>query len=224
MSKYLFVQIAAGLAVLNWVALVVKWKWLEYIAKPATMLALMAFVWRLRPGLIVHGNINWLLLALIFSLAGDVLLMIPRNLFLPGLISFLLAHVAYIFALSVALPPFDLAVLLVIVMVGATSYQIYRRVTASLERSGQIAMKIPALFYSLVISVMVIFALLTLVSNGIENYRALLLSAGALLFYISDTWIAWDRFVELLKFRDLRVMISYQLAQILLCLGFLVSP
>ncbi|MBC8504212.1 MAG: lysoplasmalogenase [Anaerolineales bacterium] len=224
MSKYLFAQIAAGLAVFNWLAVALKWKWLEYIAKPAIMLALIAFVWRLRPGLVIHGNINWLLFALFFSLAGDIFLMLPRNLFLPGLVSFLLAHIAYIFALSLTLPSFDLAVLLVILMVGLTSFQIYRRVAGGLEISGQTEMKIPIILYTSVISVMVIFALLTLVSNDIENYRALLLSAGALLFFISDTWIAWDRFVEPLKFRDLRVMVSYHIAQICLCLGFLVSP
>ena len=224
MSKYLFVQIAVGLAVLNWVALIIKWKWLEYFAKPATIIALMAFVWRLRPGFVIHGNINWLLFALIFSLAGDIFLMLPRNLFLPGLVSFFLAHIAYILALSQTLPSFDLAVLLVILMVGITGLQIYRRLAAGLVISGQTEMRIPVMLYISVISMMGIFALLTLVSNGIENYRALLLSAGALLFFISDTWFAWDRFAEPLKFRDLRVMISYHIAQICLCLGFLVSP
>lgn len=224
MSKFLFVQIAAGIAVVNWVALAVRWKWLEYIAKPATIFALMAFVWRLRPGFIIHGNINWLLFALIFSLAGDIFLMLPRNLFLPGLVSFLFAHIAYALALSQTLPSLDLTVLLVILMVGITGLQVYRRLAAGLEISGQTEMRIPVMLYATVISIMVTFALLTLVSNRIENYRALLLSAGALLFFISDTWLAWDRFVEPLKFRDLRVMISYHAAQICLCLGFLFSP
>ncbi|MBL7162558.1 MAG: lysoplasmalogenase [Anaerolineales bacterium] len=222
--KYLFIKIALGFAALNWAAIVIKWKWLEYIAKPAAMLALLAYVWRLRPGLVVHGNINWLIFALLFSLAGDIFLMLPGNLFLPGLIAFLLAHMAYIFALSIALPPLNLASLIVVLMVGMTSVQIYRRVAAGLESSGETRMKIPALLYTTVISVMVILALLTLVSNGWENYRALLLSAGALLFSISDTWIAWDRFVEPLKYRDLRVMSSYHLGQVCLCLGFLMTP
>ena len=222
--KYLFVQIALGFAALNWAALALKWKWLEYIAKPAAMLALLAYVWRLRPGLLVNGNINWLILALLFSLAGDILLMLPKNLFLPGLLTFLLAHIAYIFALSIVLPPLNLASLFVALMVGMTSVQIYRRVAAGLESSGETRMKIPVLLYTSAISVMVILALLTLVSNEWENYRALLLSAGALLFFISDTWIAWDRFVEPLKYRHLRVMSSYHLAQVCLCLGFLITP
>ncbi len=217
-----FVQIALGTAVLNWIAVARQWKWLEYITKPATMLALMAFVWEFRPGLTFFDDLNWLLLALFFSLAGDVFLMLPGNLFIPGLVSFLLAHVAYIMALWISLPPFGLASLMVILMVAVTSLQIYRRIAAGLHRSGETGMKIPVLLYTTVISVMVIFALLTLVSSGWENYRAILLSAGALLFYISDTWLAWDRFVEPLKHLDLRVMVSYHLAQICLCLGFLV--
>lgn len=34
--------------------------------------------------------------ALLFSLAGDVFLMLPGNYFIPGLASFLVAHVFYI--------------------------------------------------------------------------------------------------------------------------------
>ncbi|MBM3145717.1 MAG: lysoplasmalogenase [Chloroflexi bacterium] len=224
MMKYLYIQIALGIAALNWVSVAIKSKWLEYVTKPATMLALLAFVWRLRPGLIAHGDVNWLIFALLFSLAGDVFLMLPGNLFLPGLISFLLAHLAYIFAFNIVSPPLDSASLIVALMVVITGAQIYRRIAAGLEIAGEQKMKIPVLIYTIVISVMVICALLTLVSSGWENYRALLLSVGALLFFLSDTWLAWDRFVEPLKFRDLRVMVSYHLAQICLCLGFLVSP
>lgn len=220
--KYEFVQIALGIAVLNWVAVAKKWKWLEYFAKPATILALMVFVWGFRPGLTFFDDPNWLLFALFFSLAGDIFLMLPDNLVIPGLVSFLLAHVAYIMALWISLPPFGLASLLVILMVALTSLQIYRRIADGLDRTGEKGLKIPVLLYTIVISMMLIFALLTLVSSGWENYRALLLSAGALLFMISDIWLAWDRFVEPLKYRDLRVMISYHLAQICLCLGFLV--
>jgi len=222
--KYLFIQIALGIAVLNWVAIAFKWKWLEYITKPATMLALLIYVLRIRPSLLIHGNVNWLVFALFFSLVGDVLLMLPGKLFLQGLVSFLLVHIAYILAFSIALPPQNLVSLLIIVMVGMTSLQIYRNLAAGLKSSGETKMKVPVLLYTIVITVMVIFALSTLVSNSWENYRALLLSAGALLFSISDTWLAWDRFVEPLKHIHLRVMVSYHLAQICLCLGFLITP
>ncbi len=222
--KYLFVKIALGLAALHWGGIVIKWKWLQYLTKPATILALIAFVWRFRPGFVLRGDLNWLVFALLFSLVGDVLLMLPGNLFLPGLVSFLLAHIAYIFALSNALPPFNLPSLIVVLMVAMTSVQIYRRLAAGLENSQERSLKIPVMLYITVLSIMVVLALLTLVSNGWENYRALLLSAGALLFFISDTWLAWDRFVEPLKHHDLRVMISYHLAQICLSLGFLFAP
>jgi len=186
------------------------------------MMTLIAFVWGFRPGLTFFDDPNWLIFALFFSLAGDIFLMLEGNLLIPGLVSFLLAHVAYIMALWISLPPLGLASLLVILMVALTGLQIYRHIADALDRSDEKGMKFPVLLYIIVISVMLIFALLTLVSSGWENYRALLLSAGALLFFISDTWLAWDRFVEPLKLRDLRVMISYHLAQIFLCLGFLV--
>ncbi len=220
--NFLLIQIALGIAVLNWIAVAKKWIWLVYVSKPATMMTLIAFVWGFRPGLTFFDDPNWLIFALFFSLAGDIFLMLEGNLLIPGLVSFLLAHVAYIMALWISLPPLGLASLLVILMVALTGLQIYRHIADALDRSDEKGMKFPVLLYIIVISVMLIFALLTLVSSGWENYRALLLSAGALLFFISDTWLAWDRFVEPLKLRDLRVMISYHLAQIFLCLGFLV--
>ena len=38
----------------------------------------------------------WFVAALVFSLAGDVLLMLPREQFVAGLSAFLVAHLCYI--------------------------------------------------------------------------------------------------------------------------------
>src|SRR5512133_647356 len=69
---------------------------LEYIAKPAVLVCL--FLWLvLSTGL--QGNMFWFGMAVLFSLAGDVLLMFSlsqENLFIFGLAAFLLAHFAYI--------------------------------------------------------------------------------------------------------------------------------
>jgi len=223
MGKYTLLQSALGFAAINWIAVGFKWKWLEYITKPATMLALLAWVFQLRPGLIIHGSINWLAVALIFSLAGDIFLMLPIDAFIPGLFSFLLAHMAYVFSFAAGGFRFNLAILIIVILVGVSSYQIFRQIAAGLARSGQDKLKIPVLTYTLVISLMVIMALQTLANNGWANYRALMISAGALLFLLSDVWIAWDRFVESLKWRDLRVMMTYHLGQMLIALGLVIS-
>ena len=68
--KYRFLYIALYIAIVNWIAATKKWKWLVYLTKPAVILAIMAYVWRLRPYLIASdGRFNWLIGALLFSLA-----------------------------------------------------------------------------------------------------------------------------------------------------------
>ena len=61
----------------------------------------------------------WFVVALVFSLAGDVFLMLPNeDLFVPGLGSFLVGHVAYIVGLLVAgISPLALVVGVVVVAV-----------------------------------------------------------------------------------------------------------
>lgn len=223
--KYRFLYIALYIAIVNWVAVTKKWKWLVYLTKPAVMLAIMAYVWRLRPYLMAPDDrFNWLLGALFFSLVGDILLMLPGNFFIPGLIAFLLGHVAYIISFA-AVSTFTLnaPLIIVIAMVSVTAYQIYRQIAGALTHSGKDKVKIPILIYTGTLSVTLIMALNTLTSNSFETYRALFASGGALLFSLSDTWLAWDRFVEPLPWRDFRIMATYHVGQAFLCLGFLMT-
>ncbi len=223
-GKYTLLQTALVIAAFNWLAVSVRWKWLEYLTKPTVMLVMLAGVFRLRPSLLTQGEVNWLALALIFSLAGDVFLMLPGDRFIPGLVAFLLAHLAYIFNFLSAGFSINPATLILAVLVAATGRQLYQRIAAGLTRQGHHALKLPVLIYTLVISTMTLTALNTLTTPAWENYRALMLSAGALLFMLSDTWIAWDRFVKPLRYRDLRVMLTYHLGQFLLVLGAVYSP
>ena len=88
------------IALADWVAVAVDRRPLEYVLKPATMVALGAVVLALDlPG----GQLRWwYLAAIILSLAGDVFLMLPESAmdpelsFVAGLGSFLVAHVLYV--------------------------------------------------------------------------------------------------------------------------------
>ncbi len=67
---------------------------LRWIAKPAATLALIAWAW---PRGESHPmQRRWLRIGLWASLAGDVALLWPAQGFLPGLLSFLVAHLAFI--------------------------------------------------------------------------------------------------------------------------------
>ncbi|MGH2521122.1 MAG: lysoplasmalogenase family protein, partial [Anaerolineales bacterium] len=117
--------LALALAGLNWLAIARNQKWLEYVTKPAVILALLAWLW-LTIGL--RGALPWFALGLLFSLIGDVLLMLPRERFLGGLAAFLLAQLAYIVGFNSSLPPITLAGVLLAALVGLGASAIYRRI------------------------------------------------------------------------------------------------
>src|SRR5438067_2095120 len=80
-------------ALLDWLAVSRSVRPVEYVAKPATLLALLVYAGCGHPS-------PWLVAALAFSLLGDVFLMLPADLFLAGLAAFLVAHLAYIGAFA----------------------------------------------------------------------------------------------------------------------------
>ncbi len=147
---------------------------------------------------------------LIFSLAGDIFLMLPDDRFISGLVSFLMAHLAYIYAFTSG------------VGVGITAYIafpvliiggiMYRYLSPGLGR-----MKLPVLIYMVVILVMVWVAWERWDVMG-ENYR---LSApiGASSFVVSDALLAINRFRK--PFNSARgwILFSYMIAQLLIALS-----
>jgi len=73
--------------------------WLPYaLLKPLTTGLVIAFAWR--RGVVGEARRRALLLGLVLSLVGDVALLWPKQGFLPGLVAFLLAHLAYLFAFT----------------------------------------------------------------------------------------------------------------------------
>ena len=217
--NYLFFGIAFFLAVLDWIAVARGWKKLEYLAKPATMVALLAFVIQ-NGGL--SGGMIWFTLGLIFSLAGDVFLMLPKEQFIAGLISFLLAHVAYIIGLAPRLPrdvPSLLIAISLAVFLALAAVQIYRRIAAGLQASGNANLRGPVLVYTIVISVMLFSAMLTLLGDEWFSTEALTVCAGAALFFLSDAILAWNKFVSPIRNGRLMNMVSYHLGQLLIALG-----
>jgi uncharacterized membrane protein YhhN len=214
--NYLFLLAALAVAVLDWLAVAKSWKPLEYVAKPGVMVALALWLWQAGA---FSSHLAWFALGLVFSLLGDVFLMLPREQFIPGLVSFLLAHLAYLVGFNASLPSLNAASLLLALLVATTSVQIYRGVSAGLVASGSQGLKGPVLAYSAVISLMLLAALLTLLRSDWNTGAAVLASAGAFLFFLSDTFLAWNKFVKPLPLARLRVIVSYHLGQLLIVLG-----
>ncbi len=214
--NYLFPSIALTAAALDWLAVARSWKPLEIIAKPGVMVALLLWLWQAGA---FTTYLTWFGIGLAFSLLGDIFLMLPRERFIPGLVSFLIAHLAYVVGFNASLPPLNIPSLILALLVGVTAAQIYRGVSAGLAASGNQRLKLPVLAYSGVISLMLLAALLTLLRSDWNTGAALLASAGAFLFFLSDTFLAWNKFVKPLPLGKLRVIVSYHLGQFLIVLG-----
>lgn len=202
-AAWLFLAAAAVFAATDWLAVADRLDRLEYVAKPAAMLALVAVALTLSPHLEAR---RWaFVVALVFSLAGDVFLMLPSDRFVAGLTSFFIAHVAYIVGLRIGaseLRPLVVSAIPVAVVAAILG----GRIIGSLrERHPNLVGPVAA--YVGVIAVMVASALAT----G-EPYAAL----GALLFMASDSLNAWRRFVVPLGWAPVAVMVTYHLGQGLL--------
>ena len=211
--------VAAVAAVVDWVAVGLDSRRLEYLAKPTVLIALVAAA-ALIPA--DHTDLVdrrwWFVAALAFCLLGDVLLMLPRNLFIPGLAAFLVGHVLFIVGLlhppvPPGVPPFayslaGLAVATVaVVLVEAVPATVLIR---SLTGRGEQALIPPVCAYVAAIATMVVLAL---------NVGVTAAAVGAVLFLASDTLLAWNRFVRPVRFGPVGVHATYHLAQGLLVLS-----
>jgi uncharacterized membrane protein YhhN len=207
-AAFLFLIIALVVAVFDWIAVSLGNRVLEYIFKPLTMVVLVCTAIVVDP---TSGTAQTLLIiGLVLSMAGDVFLMLPSDRFVPGLASFLLAHIAYVLALAaLGLEPSQMVLGVVIAAVAAVF--IGRRIVAGATATAA-ALRLPVIAYMGAISTMVVFAF------GTGTAFAIL---GALLFFASDAVLGWTRFVSQFNRSRLVVMITYHLGQMGLVLSLI---
>lgn len=196
-------------AAVDWWAVARDRRRLELLAKPLTLVALI-----IATGILLgveEPAHRWLLVGLLLSLAGDALLLSHHpTAFVTGLAAFLGAHLAYIVAFLLAGTggPGAVAGLAVVAVLVAT---LGRRILAAV-RQTEPAMTGPVAAYVVAISGMVVAAL------GRGSWTA---AVGALLFYLSDALIAWNRFVRPIRRGRLAIMTTYHAGQMLIVASFL---
>jgi len=204
------------LAILNWLAAIKDWKILDYITKPATMVALIAWmVFEVH----VSGPLVLFTLGFFFSMIGDICLMLPREQFIGGLVAFLLGHVCYIVGFNFQAPPINVVTLFMVAGVVLVAWAVIRPLRAGLLAKGQKPLLQPVQIYAGVISLMLLSALVTLERSDWDTTAAILASLGAASFFLSDTLLAWNRFVTPISQASLKVRVTYHLGQILIALG-----
>lgn len=178
------------------------------IGKPAASLGFLVVA--LASGALQSRYGAWILAGLTLSLLGDVLLMLEGHLaFLGGLVSFLLAHVAYLVAFVVVGVSWP-GSLIALAGSGLVAVIVIRWLLPNVSSE----MKGPVLAYAAVISVMVSLAIGTLVAG-----RTALIATGAALFYVSDLFVARERFVAPSPTNQMIGLPLYYAGQLLLALS-----
>lgn len=156
---------------------------------------------------------------LIFALAGDVLLMFAthnESYFLYGLVAFLLCHIYYTSAFYLdfkSAPELDkkgARIAIVLCAILAIGYYFFLR-----PHLG--AMKLPVMIYVLVISMMMMMASFRNQRVNPESFKLILF--GAMLFLLSDSILAYNKFVQPIDHAGNWIMATYMIAQYLITIG-----
>lgn len=209
-------------SIINLIEQVIKIGWLELATKPLLMIFLMVYYLSSRKGKITHLS-KLMIGALIFSWFGDVLLMVQgqvEGVFIFGLAAFLVAHVFYIFSYNLAKykEPGELnksfvrtRIAFLLFIGGALIYMLFPFLTDLL---------IPVIVYTAVIVTMGIFALLR--RGWTIDKSFIMVYSGALLFIMSDSIIAINKFMSPIVQASLLIMATYIVAQFLIVKGILI--
>ena len=210
-------------AALDWVAVARGWKRVEYIAKPGALVVLLGL-------LALVGGFGSLSLicfgvGLCLSLLGDVFLMISysrlsNRWFIAGLATFLLTHVAYTIGLNLPITGipvlYGLGIALVLALAASC---MLGRILGGVRARGSRQLVVPVAVYGVVITLMLLSAFLTFYRSDWQPSTSRLVALGAVLFYLSDILLAWNRFVAPVRKGRLFNMITYHLGQVALVVG-----
>ena len=177
--------------------------WLHYLTKPLTIVVIVSIA-LVSPA---PGNepYKWVIVAgLLASLVGDICLMLPSDRFIPGLLSFLVAHVLYSAAFwqsasdPVATGPLG--------VYGLYGVFMMRLLWPSLHR-----LKLPVILYMIALLTMGVLATTRYLAT--PNDGTTLAALGALLFVASDSVLAIDRFRHAFASAQFFILSTYFLAQ-----------
>lgn len=184
-------------------------RWQIYAFKPLATLLILALALLLPPA---HAAYQWAIAAgLLFSTAGDVFLMLPRDRFVAGLASFLIAHLCYAWAFGMGVP------LAANPLLWLPYFAVGGGVVALIWPGLKPALRGPVVAYVIVIAVMA--------SQAAERWHAmgsgvaLAAAIGAGLFVVSDGVLAVDRFRWPFRAARAVTLATYWAAQLLIAIS-----
>ncbi len=195
--------------------------WLHYAAKPLIMLLLLGYVWQQDWAGGYSTQIRWLVVGMVFALAGDVFLMIRTiDLFMPGLGAFLVMQLCYSWsfygsirqsARGISMRSVWPVLILFVLYDAVFLYLLHLAFGQDLALSG---LWWPVVIYAICLSMM---GLLATQRPKLPGYGWVV--AGALLFILSDSLIAVNKFRFPIPGSAFFVMSTYAAAQYLIVVG-----
>ncbi|UJR38302.1 hypothetical protein I4U23_030972 [Adineta vaga] len=180
-----------------------------------------------------HHNLSTerlcLIISLVFSCLGDILLMQRRNhLFVFGLASFLIAHISYVISFIVrfrhegeafkrrlTISALIKTMIPFLAYIALMLYILCPKLHVDREETKGLLM--PVVFYTFVIVSMAYISYLR--DRKTPGFWSVFI--GAVFFVLSDTLIAFNRFVMPIPVAGLFVMFTYGLGQYLITIGTL---
>ncbi|MFN9202123.1 MAG: lysoplasmalogenase family protein [Gemmatimonas sp.] len=201
--------VAAALVVTGALAAIVSaslgeaWRPVHYVAKPASTAVLLWLAATLSPGPPARFRL-FIVTGLAWSLVGDVLLMLPGNLFVGGLMAFLIAHGCFLaaFLCESRFGGRPVAYAGYAALAGTLLLQLFPALPP--------ALRLPVVGYVVVLTAMAAQAASWMLEDGSPASR--LAATGAAWFVVSDATLAIDRFRVDLPLRDLAVLGTYWFA------------
>ncbi|MGY3715598.1 lysoplasmalogenase [Sutcliffiella cohnii] len=181
----------------------------KFIWKPGTMILIIILA-------ITESGLStafsyWVLSALVFSLMGDIFLMLREKWFIYGLVSFLIAHILYIVGFIVSFSfSFSLNIFLLIIALIILAVILYFYLYENVRKEGGKKLLFAVAFYIIIITTMVSLAIMT----GTK-----ILIIAAFLFFISDAILAINKFKVKFRLADYFVMSTYFTAQLLFAIS-----
>jgi uncharacterized membrane protein YhhN len=160
-----------------------------------------------------------MLAGLLFSWAGDMILEFSQNnanMFIPGLVSFLLAHLMY---LTVFLVTPGKSCILSTRFYLLIPVIIYGVVLVYFLYDDLADMRLPVILYAVVILTMLSGAINR--KEKVKKRSYLMVLAGAMLFVISDSAIAINKFSYQFESSGIVIMSTYIMAQYLIVTGYI---
>jgi uncharacterized membrane protein YhhN len=180
---------------------------LLFVFKPLTTALVIAYAWPRGAG--SPRQQRFVRIGLVLSLVGDVFLLWPKEGFLPGLVSFLLAHLAYIAAFCV---PARLAARPLVFIAYAV---VAALILSQLWPGVPGALRAPVLGYVVCLAAMAAQAAVwwRTASGSADERLARAAAIGGLLFMVSDSLLAINKFALPLPFASLWILATYWAAQ-----------